>query len=164
LIIKKSLRIIWPIKKVPTLSSMPISPARACSAIILVLAVWLAGCQPEANTVCIRKACVRVKLAQDQNSRETGLMFRKPLAYREGMLFVFERPDRYGFWMKNVSFPIDIIWISQNKTVVDMKSEVPLCQGSCQTYFPASAVLYVLEVSAGFARKEGIQIGDTVRF
>jgi uncharacterized protein len=143
---------------------MPIFFSKARIAFFLVLATWMAGCQPQVNTVCIRKACVRVKLAQDQDSREMGLMFKKPLAYREGMLFVFERPDRYGFWMKNVSFPIDIIWISPNKTVVDMKSEAPPCQGFCQTYFPASAALYVLEVSAGFAREEGIQIGDTVRF
>jgi len=132
--------------------------------VLLALVVCTAACRPPGYTVYIKKARLRVRLAQDEASRATGLMFGKPLAYHEGMLFIFERPERYGFWMKNVSFPIDIIWINQDKTVVDIKDNAPPCQGSCQTYFPAAAALYVLEVSAGFARKEGLHIGDTVRF
>jgi len=80
------------------------------------------------------------------------------------MLFIFDTEDKYGIWMENMSFPIDIIWISADKQVVDIKTNAQACVIDCETYSPQENALYVLEVNAGFVEKNGVAIGDTVDF
>ncbi|OHA99929.1 MAG: hypothetical protein A3H52_02555 [Candidatus Zambryskibacteria bacterium RIFCSPLOWO2_02_FULL_39_26] len=92
-----------------------------------------------------------------------GLSGRMSLDEDQGMLFVFQKPDKYGFWMKDMLFPIDIIWFDQNFKIIHVEKSV-----SPQTYpkifTPESNSLYVLEISAGQVQKLGIQIGDKTKF
>ena len=91
-------------------------------------------------------------------------MFRGGLADNRGMLFLFPQENFYPFWMKNMRFPLDIIWIDKDKRIVDIKTDVPTCNQTCESLTPGDKALYVLEVNAGFAKKNEIKIGDRVSF
>src|SRR3989344_573955 len=64
---------------------------------------------------------IRVNLATTDAAREQGLSGRENLKEEEGMLFVFDYPDKYSFWMKDMNFPIDMIWIIENKKIIYIK-------------------------------------------
>lgn len=108
---------------------------------------------------------VEAELAQTPEERERGLMFRKGLEDHRGMLFVFPVAGFYPFWMKNCRFPIDIVWLSGDKRVVDIAASVPPCESEpCPTYGPMRRARYVLEVVAGTAAREGLSLGDVLAF
>lgn len=104
---------------------------------------------------------VTAEVAASKQERERGLMYRDALGEDEGMLFVFEKEDKYPFWMKNVNFPIDIIWINSDMRVVDAQTALP-CTTHCKNYTPEYPVMYVLEVPEGFAGEHGIKIGSVI--
>ena len=91
-------------------------------------------------------------------------MFRKNLPENEGMLFVFEREDYHGFWMMNMSFPIDIIWMDSGKKIVHIEKNLQPCRITCTSYKPNEKAMYVLEVNANFTDKHGIELGSVVKF
>lgn len=118
--------------------------------------------QEALKTVCIKDVCVYVEVADTDAARQQGLMFRKNLPEGRGMLFVFEAEGRYGFWMKNMKFTLDIIWIDKEKKIVDIKPHLSPCQEACEIFGPPDKILYALEVDAGFAGRNKIEIGDKV--
>ena len=115
--------------------------------------------------VCLREVCVQAEVADSPIKRQRGLMFHRPLGDNEGMLFVFEREDLHAFWMKNMHFPLDIIWINSNKRVVDIKTNLAPCRlGPCPNIIPRATAKYVLEVRSGFVIRNNIKVGDQVSF
>ena len=79
------------------------------------------------------------------------------------MIFVFEKVGNYGFWMKDMNFPLDILWINDNFKVVGIEKNL-----ATSTY-PKSfgskyKAMYVLEISAGYSNKNNIKIGDKIIF
>jgi uncharacterized protein len=84
------------------------------------------------------------------------------------MLFVFDTAREHSFWMKNMKFPIDIIWLNSDKTVVHIEHNLQPCSFDtfCTTYKPDNNnnSLYVLETVAGFAEKHDIIEGTIVEF
>lgn len=114
--------------------------------------------------VCIKGVCVRAEVADSKSKRAQGLMFMKSLDEKSGMLFVFNKEAKYGFWMKNMLFPLDIIWINAKKMIVDIDAGVSPCKGDCDTIAPKAPVRYVLEVNSGFTKKNNIKVGDRVKF
>ena len=100
--------------------------------------------------------------------RAMGLMFRPSLPLDHGMLFLFERPDFHGIWMKNCKFPIDILWLDADRKVVHLAEKVPPCtakvDASCEVYYPIARASYVVELNAGQARREKALVGSTVAF
>ena len=115
-------------------------------------------------TVCIKDACIQVEVVSTFAEREKGLMFRESLAVDRGMLFIFEQEGIYSFWMKNMRFPLDIIWLDLNKKIVDIKENIPPCSESCEILNPENKAKYVLEVNAGFTRRNKIKAGELARF
>jgi uncharacterized protein len=107
---------------------------------------------------------VWVEVAYTPAEQERGLMFRKGLAENHGMLFMFEQENAYGFWMKNMRFPIDIIWVDRDKKIIDIYQYALPCKEICKTMVPKSAAKFVLEVSAGFAQRHRIRLGDSLEF
>jgi uncharacterized membrane protein (UPF0127 family) len=108
-------------------------------------------------------ARVRIDVADTDETRARGLMFRPPLSDAEGMLFVFDRPDRYAFWMKNVSAPLDILWVDQALRIVWIVEAAPPCDADdCPIYRPPRSALYVVEVAGGFVARHGITRGGRV--
>lgn len=114
--------------------------------------------------VYIGNTCIRVDIADSDSEREQGLMLRDGLDEDQGMLFIFEKEDIYCFWMKNMNFPLDIIWINKGNKIVDIKKNVPCSQDNLEVLIPNESAIYVLEVNAGFADKNKIEIGDRIRF
>lgn len=106
---------------------------------------------------------VCAEVADTDAARSRGLMFRGVSGDETGMLFVFDRADRYGFWMKDVPTPLDIIWLDSRRRVLSIVDSAPPCDRQpCPTYHPAADAVFVLEVSGGFARRHAVTIGDTV--
>jgi len=89
-------------------------------------------------------------------------MFRKGLAEDEGMLFIFDKEERHNFWMKNMEFALDIIWVGRDRRIVDIHQNVPPCRDECPGISPRAQAGFVLEVNAGFVRKNHIRIGDSL--
>lgn len=107
---------------------------------------------------------MQVEIADTESKRQLGLMSRQSMPENQGMLFVFEKEETQSFWMKNMKFPLDIIWISEDKRIVDIKSNVLPCRDSCESIVPQAKAKYVLEVNAGFVERNKIRIGDEVSF
>ena len=110
-----------------------------------------------------------VELAVTPEERTQGLSDRPHLAPDTGMLFVYRQQNRYSFWMRNMHFPLDILWISADCTVADASLNVPPPEPGQTTdqlprYSPAVPVQYVLEINAGEAAAKGILVGDSVQF
>jgi hypothetical protein len=113
------------------------------------------------QTVTIDDAKFSVTIAKTQAEREKGLSGKDQLPQDEGMLFLFDKPDYYEFWMKDMKFPLDMIFINDNK-VVDIFPEVSdknqtIKEKSRQ---PADKVL---EINSGITKKYGFKIGDSVK-
>lgn len=103
---------------------------------------------------------VEAEIAFTPAERATGLMFRETLPMGEGMLFIFEEEDFHSFWMLNMKFSIDIIWLSSEKRIVHIEHNAPPCPAEpCPSYQPMQKALYVIEVPAGFAKKEDLRMG-----
>jgi uncharacterized membrane protein (UPF0127 family) len=104
---------------------------------------------------------VTAELALSVEQRSRGLMFRDGIAADKGMLFIFEEEATHSFWMKNVKFPIDILWLDREKRIVHMAKQVPPCKKDpCPTYTPVRPAVYVLELSAGKSDDMGLKPGD----
>jgi len=135
---------------------------------ILLTSLSLCVAQPlpqkDIATVCIKDTCIQAEVVSAFAEREKGLMFRESLGDDKGMLFIFEEEGLYSFWMKNMRFPLDIIWLDLNKKIVDIKENVMPCSGSCEILSPENKAKYVLEVNAGFTRRNKVKVGEVVRF
>lgn len=91
-----------------------------------------------------------------------GLGGRTSLTENQGMLFIFDLPEKYAFWMKDMLIPIDMIWLDQNLKVVYVKNNVSP-DTYPETFAPQKPANYVLEVAAGFAGRHSLKIGDTLK-
>jgi uncharacterized membrane protein (UPF0127 family) len=108
---------------------------------------------------------LEVELMVSPQDLAMGLMFRPSLDADRGALLVFERPDFHSIWMKNCRFPIDIIWIDEDQRIVHVAEDVPPCrEDPCPVYETMRRALYVLEINAGQARREGAVVGTKVSF
>lgn len=90
----------------------------------------------------------QVEAAASEKARELGLSRRAGLPADAGMWFVMPRPDWHGFWMKDMAFPIDLVWVGPERTVIDVLDLKPCMAQSCPIHYPPSPVAYVLEVNA----------------
>ena len=105
---------------------------------------------------------VNVDVADTIEERNNGLKFRKDLQDDYGMLFVFDKEDFHTMWMKDTLIPLDMIFISDNFRIVDIKYAYPCKQDPCELYKPNQKNRYVLEVSGNYTIKKNIKIGDRV--
>jgi uncharacterized protein len=106
---------------------------------------------------------VKVELALTPKEQEKGLSGRENLADDAGMLFVFKNPGKYSFWMKDMNFPIDIIWLNENFKVIYIKKNAE--PSSYPDSFGSGVdSKYVLEVNSGFSEKNNLKEGDLVKF
>ena len=103
-----------------------------------------------------------VEVAKTIEERRTGLMYRKKLLNNEGMLFIFPREKIIQLWMKNTYIPLDVIFISKNKVIVDIKKNMEKLSETLVKSKVKSR--YALEFNAGLINKLDIKIGDKVLF
>lgn len=140
-------------------------PVRAKrGALFLAAALILAACAhapspPDATVLFPGAPPLRAEVADTPEERARGLMLRPSLPPGEAMLFVFPEERPWGFWMKDVQFPLDIIWLSANGTVVHVWSAPPCLADPCPTREPPAPALYVVETVAGFAAEHSVGPG-----
>mgnify|MGYP001594648448 CR=1 FL=1 len=106
---------------------------------------------------------VEVEVAQTVSARERGLSGRKELVPSRGMLFVYPERRRHAFWMKDMNFPIDIIWIGEDLKVIYIKKDARP-ELYPEIYGSERDSKYILEVESGFSEKNNLKEGDEVRF
>lgn len=117
----------------------------------------------QSTTVVIDRTALSVQIADTDALRELGLGDRSSLAADTGMLFVFPQAGAYAFWMKDMSFPLDIIWISSAHQIVYIAPDVSPSSYP-HAFVSKSPAQYVLEVNAGYAAEHSIAVGDAVEF
>ena len=112
---------------------------------------------------------VMADIALTSEQQTKGLDVKNNLTENQGMLFVFQQPYRYGFWMIGMKFPIDIIWLDSNGVVTHIEHSLKPCPPAssnlaCPVYFPEKDSQYVLETVAGFSMKHNVRLGTHVSF
>ena len=117
---------------------------------------------------------VALEIADTEPKRNRGLMFRDKLGEGEGMIFIFEQPGDYAFWMQNCRIALDIVWLDRSFKILSMAESVPPCRlpgceppcasNECPSYPPKPGIsaLYVVELAAGFAKRHGLATGQTI--
>ena len=128
-----------------------------------ILALVIGG-KNESAEVKIGSAVFKVEIANTIIKHSRGLSGRQRLADDEGMLFTFSGPGFYSFWMKGMIFPIDIIWISEDR-IIGIESNIPppaSISDNLTTYAPRFAIDKVLEINAGLAERYGFKIGQQI--
>lgn len=139
--------------------------------VAFVAAAWwlgvFSGGSMRRETVSIRDANFLAEVADTPVARGRGLSGRESLAPAAAMLFIFPKTGSYGFWMKDMHFPLDLVWINGD-TIVGIEKNVDPQIGasmfSLKTYYPPAPVDKVLEINGGLADKYGLQAGDKARF
>jgi uncharacterized protein len=110
----------------------------------------------------------KMELANTNESRSKGLMFREKMDKDKGMLFIFERESIYPFWMKNTYIPLDMIWLNKNKEVVYIQKDVKPCKNSleaiCKSIVPTAKAMYVIELNTGQTDELDLKIGNKINF
>ena len=114
-----------------------------------------------APAVRIAGTTIHVEIADEPEEQRKGLSGRDALAPGNGMLFVFDRDDTYGIWMKDMRFAIDVLWVVEDGTIVDIRERVTP-ETYPDVFSPKVPARYVLEVPADFVDLYGVRIGDRV--
>jgi len=117
---------------------------------------------PTAPMVIAGRVSLTVELARTPEQQIRGLSGRPGLKSGNGMLFVYDRPQPVSIWMKDMRFPLDIVWIRDGRIVKLEKNAPPLTPAGPERIYTATADL-VLEVPAGFTGRKRIRVGDMVR-
>jgi uncharacterized membrane protein (UPF0127 family) len=109
--------------------------------------------------VSIDGQTIYTDLAQNPAQQELGLGNRASLGAHQGMLFIFPTNDIHEFWMKDMSFSIDMVWMSADGTIIYIQPNVAPSTYP-DAFGPTQVSRYVLELPANFAANNGIKVGD----
>ncbi len=131
-------------------------------AIIYALALYFSQSIVTKNKVCHKNWCFLVEIADSDQERQEWLMYRESIGEDRWMIFVFQEEKKHSFWMKNTLIPLDIIRINSNNKIVDIQTAQPCDTKICSTYIPAWDASYVLEINSWLAKKENIEVWDTL--
>ncbi len=137
--------------------------SRGTAAVAAVMVMALAGCKPAAEKVALSVAgqSLTVEVARTEAQREHGLMGRRDLGPRDGMIFVFDRDDHLAFWMKNTPTALSIAFLSAEGKVLQIEDMQPFSTEIIQSRLSAR---YALEMRQGAFAELGIKEGDVVAF
>ena len=103
--------------------------------------------ETENPKICCNNTCFDLEIADTPESRQLWLMYRESLWDNEWMLFIFEKPWTYSFWMKNTIIPLAWIRIDSDLKIVDIIQMNPCKTEECTSYKPKSEAQYVLEIN-----------------
>ena len=108
----------------------------------------------------------QVEVADDDDERARGLMFRDAMPADHGMLFIHDRQEPQAYWMKNTRIPLDILYFASGRRLVSQQRDVPPCSAGdrCPPYPSRGPARYVLELNAGQAARLGLEDGAELRF
>lgn len=133
--------------------------------VILSSLIFLFFLKSPTQNVLINGKSFNIEVVKSSKDHAIGLSKYKKISQDFGMLFVFDDKDYYSFWMKNMKFPIDIIFISNNKITTIFKNVDYPKDGNAilQSYKPDVPSDMVFEVNAGISEKYNFQKGDSVK-
>src|SRR3989344_2699576 len=130
--------------------------------IILVVVGVLLMFWPKDKKVEIINLPLKIEVANTDTKRVKGLSGRENLPQDAGGLFIFEKPDKYGFWMKDMNFAIDIVWLDETGEIVHLEKNVAPATYP-EIFYPSAAAIYVLETNAGFFGTQNIRVGERLQ-
>ena len=110
---------------------------------------------------------IQAELADTPFKRAQGLMYRESLPDDRGMLFIFGEARPWTFWMKGTKLPLDIIWLNEQKKIVHIEADLPICTlagSACPQYQSNEPALYVLELRGGRAAALKLTRGSKLQF
>lgn len=124
---------------------------------------------PDGPLVQIGDTVYVVDLAVTPEERSQGLSGRSSMGADRGMLFVYDEDGARTFWMPDMHFPLDMVWIRADCTVAGVTADVPnppldTPRDQLELYPSAGLVRFILELNAGQAAEHGIEAGGTVEF
>jgi uncharacterized protein len=135
----------------------------------LFLGTFFAGCN-SAKTVdpfglrtvnlVVGGVSLKAEVAEDEQSRATGLMFRDSLSEERGMLFIFDQPHQVSFWMKNTKIPLSIAFLENDQVISEEKSMRPYDETLIQSR--SDKIRYAIEVNAGWFDRHRVKPGAKV--
>ncbi len=128
----------------------------------------LSACNNSSNidyqTIAINGHQLQIEIADTPIKQAHGLSDRQAMPFNHGMLFIFNDYLQPNFWMKDMYFPLDIIWIKDD-VIVKINKNIPLENNKNLTkYNPRQLIDKVLEVNAGYTQKYNIKVGDKIKF
>jgi uncharacterized membrane protein (UPF0127 family) len=130
---------------------------------VFIFATVLQNNESNLKNLRIKNQTIAIEIAKTSQEKSKGLCCRDTLEANAGMLFVYEEPGDYRFWMKDTRIALDMYWISAEKKIVHIEHNI-----RPETYpeefgapIPAQ---YILETNAGYAKKHNIKVGDQVDF
>ncbi len=104
-----------------------------------------------------------LEVVDDQESREKGLMGRESLGENEGMIFDFPKDTRPAIWMRNMVISLDLLFLDEQGTIVQIFQRVPPCEAMpCDIYQAERPLRFVIEVAAGTASRLGLEPGQQI--
>lgn len=135
--------------------------------IILLLIIFLSGCLPAPkqyqHLVMPQGEILKVKLAITASEKSKGLSLIEEMENYEGMLFVFSQPIQAKFWMKEMKFPLDIVYLNNEMQVLEIHENLAPCSEQCPHIVSATDnVRYVLEMEAGRTSELNLQVNQKI--
>ncbi|MFA6410890.1 MAG: DUF192 domain-containing protein [Candidatus Buchananbacteria bacterium] len=116
------------------------------------------------KSVIINNTEIKVEIADTTEKQIKGLGNKTSLEKNHGMLFTYPDYKIRSFWMKDMNFPIDIIWLADDQ-IVGMEKNVPTQDNKNLTrYYSPKPVNYVLEINANEALENNFKVGDKIKF
>lgn len=128
-------------------------------AFLLVIALASRADPLLTHTLRIRNHEIRAEVANTEESRRRGLMFRDKLGENSGMVFIYPQADVSAMWMKNTHVPLSVAFIDRKGRILNIEDMEPLSENS---HASAGLAAYALEVNRGWFKKRGIGVGDRV--
>ena len=108
------------------------------------------------------KVVVDVQIADTSAERQRGLMYRRSLPARSGMVFAYAQATRGGYWMKNTLIPLDIAFYDRRGRILRILTMTPCRRDPCRIYDPRVTYRGALEVNAGAFRRWKVRVGDRI--
>ncbi len=149
-------------KSAPKFSGRLLKTAGLVMLALGMLALPFAFFAPPSATLQAADYTYELMIAATEQAQQKGLGGRAQLAQDHGMLFVFEKPAAQCFWMKDMRFPIDIIWLDSAKRVTYVAPNVAP-DSYPQQYCGDATTKYVIELNAGEVQRAGIKLGDRLK-
>ncbi len=131
-------------------------------AIILILAALVSAIHRKESYIIVNENKIKIEIADTDMARYKGLSGRKNLCGECGMLFLFPNEQKRNFVMRDMNFPLDIVWVKDGKIIKIDKNLLPEGTNPSRTYSSDDMVDMVLEVNGGFCEKNVIEEGDSI--
>ena len=130
-----------------------------CVGVVAGVLFWQRSVEPRAMTFKIGEGIFHVRLAKSETERARGLSGVARLEHNEGMLFVFPTNGFHGIWMKDIRFPIDILWLAGDGRIIDARENISPSSFP-EIFSPAEPARFVVELPSGAISTWKVKVGE----